>query len=231
MCGRFALTRMPVAAWAETLEMPAFEPPPPRYNIAPGQYVLTILRDPEIAHPIPQMLEWGLLPAWAKTAAGATRPINARAETAAEKPSFRAALRHRRCLVPADGYYEWSGQGAERQPWLIRRRDRRPFAFAGLWERWQGPGDHFVDSFAILTTAANAALARLHPRMPVIINNDCFNKWLDPGTQSARAVTPWLTAAPDNALEAIRVSRRVNSVRHDDPACQAIADVPTLPGF
>lgn len=223
MCGRYTLTQYP-SGWTELLGMPGFEPPKPRHNVAPGQYVLTILRDPEIAHPIPQMLQWGLLPAWVKDRHGAHRPINARAETAAEKPCFRAALRHRRCLIPADGFFEWTGTGTARRPIYFQMKDEAPFALAGLWERWQGPGDEWIDSCAILTTTPNAVVGQFHHRMPVILDPEHVVRWLDPSTQTARGIKDLLGPYAADAMKASPVSRRVNSAANDDSACLDLSE-------
>jgi len=229
MCGRFTLTRFP-DEWSALLELPPFSPQPPRYNIAPSQYILTILRDPESPRPMAQLLVWGLLPAWAKDKNAAQRAINARAETAAEKPTFRAALRHRRALIPVDGFYEWSGTGANRHPYYFQMWDGRPFAIAGLWEHWEGPAGEMIDSCALLTTVPNALIAPLHHRMPVILAPDQFRRWLDPNVQSGRDLTPMLTPFPAEAMRVTRVSRRVNSVAHDDPACIRAAEADPPPG-
>lgn len=218
MCGRYTLTKLP-PDWSDLLEMPALLPPSPRYNIAPGQYVLTILHDPEYPHPLAQLLYWGLLPAWVKDPKARARPINARAETAAEKPYFRAALRHRRCLIPADGFYEWTGTGSARHPRHFRMQDRRPFAFAGIWERWEGANGELIDSCAILTTTPNTLIRQYHHRMPVILEPAQFAPWLSPGDQSARTVAALLKPYPPEGMESVEVCRRVNSVAHDDPAC------------
>ncbi|MCE9615493.1 MAG: SOS response-associated peptidase [Lentisphaerae bacterium] len=226
MCGRFTLTRFP-DEWTELLEMPGFDPPKPRYNVAPGQYILTILRDPEIPHPIPQLLFWGLLPAWVKDPATVSRPINARAETVADKPYFRAAIRHRRCLIPADGFFEWAGAGATRRPYYFQMKDEQPFAMAGLWERWQSPRDELVDSCTILTTTPNDVVKPYHHRMPVILAPQDFKSWMDPGVQSHRAVAHLLKPFPADTMKATPVSRRVNNARQDDSGCVQ-GDIPGL---
>jgi putative SOS response-associated peptidase YedK len=218
MCGRFTLTRFP-DEWIELLEMPGFDPPKPRYNVAPGQYILTILRDPEVPHPLAQLLFWGLLPAWVKDPKAVSRPINARAETVAEKPYFRAAIRHRRCLIPADGFFEWTGAGAERRPYYFQMQDERPFALAGLWERWQGPREELVDSCTIPTTTPNAIVKPYHHRMPVIVEPAHFKRWLDPAVQSYRDVADLLVPHPPAAMKATPVSRKVNNARRDDEGC------------
>jgi len=217
MCGRFTLTATP----GRLRERFALDETPaamsPRYNIAPSQDVLAIAnRMPRAAHP----LRWGLVPSWAKDASVGYRMINARAETLAERPAFRGALARRRCLVPADGFYEWRRQGkAKKQPFHIRARDGAPLGFAGLWELWRGPDGVTLGSCAIITTAANALLAPIHDRMPAILPPAAFNAWLDPSERPAGALTPLLVPCPDEWLEAFPVSTHVNSPTHEDPAC------------
>jgi putative SOS response-associated peptidase YedK len=165
------------------------------------------------------MRRWGLVPSWAKDPSFGARTINARSETAAEKPAFRAAMRSRRCLVPVDGFYEWTAaEDGGRQPWHVRRRDGTPFALAGLYEHW-GAGERTIESFTILTTEANEVLRPLHDRMPVVVAPADFAAWLDPETKDAGRVKPLLRPAPPEAMEAVRVSRWVNDARHDDARC------------
>ncbi len=175
------------------------------------------------------MLRWGLVPHWARDAAIGNRMINARAETVAEKPAFRAAFRQRRCLIAADGIYEWrKAPDGAKQPYFIRRADDAPFAFAGLWERWRTPGDGThggepLETCAIITTEANQTLAPIHHRMPVILAADDHDAWLDPEPPSAAALTALLRPAPADAVIAQPVGRHVNNARNDDPACIAPA--------
>ena len=218
MCGRFTLTKFP-DEWKDALELDDFELPAPRYNVAPGQYILTIIRDAEHPRPIPQLLHWGLLPSWVKDKGTTTRPINARSETAAEKPYFRAAVRHRRCLVPADGFFEWSGKGPDRRPYYFQRKDKEPFAIAGLWEHWEGPGEEQIDSCTLLTTRPNALVQPLHHRMPVILDVEHFKLWLDHDAQSVKDIEYLFAPYPAEAMIVTPVSRRVNSPRHDDRQC------------
>ena len=156
-------------------------------------------------------MRWGFVPAWAPDAMGAM--INARSETAASKPTFREAFRQRRCLIPADGFYEWKKAGRRKEPHYIELADGRPFAFAGLWERWRD-----VDTCAILTTAANSLLAPLHDRMPVLIDPPNFDRWLDPAA-TPEQLQPLLATYPSEAMRIMPVSTRVNSVANDDAAC------------
>ena len=197
----------------------------PRYNLAPSQNAAVVRND--CGERRLSMLRWGLIPAWAKDPGIGHKLINARAETAAVKPSFRAAFPKRRCLVPADGFYEWRREGSVRQPWLIARRDGELMAFAGLWERWRvpegavlrgslaerRPGDA-VETFTILTTGANDTMRALHHRMPVILPPETFELWL-----SGNDVR--LGLAPEDLLVMHRVGRRVNNPREDDPECVA----------
>jgi len=218
MCGRFTLTRFP-DEWTELLDLPDFETPDARYNVAPGQHILTIIRDPEHKNPLPQMLHWGLLPHWAKDSKSAQRPINARCETAATKPFFRSAMRHHRCLVPADGFFEWAGKGAKKRPYYFRMRDKAPFALGGIWDRWHGKNDELVDSCAILTTEPNSLLKSYHHRMPVILNSEHFKLWLDPDVQTSKDVEHLMKPYDPKVMEAIAVSTYVNSPRNDDEQC------------
>jgi len=214
MCGRYTITAPP-DVMRELFgfgEQPNF---PPRHNIAPTQPVPIVFRDGAQRHFL--LVRWGLVPSWVKEAPQSLL-INARAETIAEKPSFRGAFRHRRALMPADGFYEWKpvGKGAK-QPWLIRRRDRAPFAMAALWETWAAAEGSEIDSCAIVTCEANATLAPIHHRMPVILDEKDWDAWLDPATplKEAQAL---LRPAPDDLLDATPVSTRINSVANDDPS-------------
>jgi putative SOS response-associated peptidase YedK len=200
----------------------------PRYNIAPTQEVL-VVREPERGEREAAMLRWGLIPSWSKEVQGGAPMINARGETVAEKPSFRTSLRKRRCLIPADGFYEWQqapGASArdKKQPYYIHRRDGRPFAFAGLWESWtpkDAPDSErlTLESCTIVTTAANATLAPLHDRMPVILTETDYATWLDPAIQDPAAVSPLIGPCGEDELVAEPVSTRVNRVANDDPQC------------
>ena len=223
MCGRFTQR----LSWAELHELMDLIGPPrnlrPRYNVAPSQDV-AVVRAADGGRNL-SMLRWGLIPAWVKDPAIGYRLINARSETVAEKPSFRSAYRRRRCLIPADGFYEWQRLGKIRQPWLFGLRDGAPFALAGLWERWTvpegaeltgllaelGPGDP-VETCTILTTAANETVAPVHGRMPVILPRDACDPWLAGEDVS---LAPY---APD-AMTAHPVSTLVNRPANDEPRC------------
>ena len=175
------------------------------------------------------MLRWGLIPSWVGDPALGTKLINARAETVAEKPSFRKPFRERRCLVPADGYYEWKREGRRKQPYHIRLNSERPFAFAGLWDRWKGEDGETIESCAILTTTPNERLASIHDRMPVILHPVAYESWLDPGLQDTARLVPFLASYPADAMIAVPVSRRVNDPRVDDAQCLDAVDVPDQP--
>ena len=218
MCGRYSLT----SPLEELCEVFGFTERPnlaARANIAPSQEVAAVRLGEDESEPRRFVwLRWGLIPAWAKDAGVGSRMINARAETVAEKPAFRAAFRARRCLILADGFYEWRAEGGRKQPYRIARPDGRPFAFAGLWERWQDPeGGEKVESCSIVTTEANDLLRPIHPRMPVILDEDAFGLWLAPETAREAALALLKPCAPGE-LTCYRVSPRINSPANDDLA-------------
>lgn len=230
MCGRFSLS-----ASAELLEaafdLAGFPGPAPRYNVAPGQPVAVIRRLAPDDDRRWDVMSWGLLPSWAKEARAA-RPINARAETVAEKPTFREAFRTRRCLIPADAFFEWRRTGAHKVPCCFRRRDHAPFAFAGLWDRWTGSGGEEVASCVILTTRPNALVAPVHDRMPVILPPAAYERWLDPALRAPGDLLPLLQPFPEEALVSYAVDPRVGSPLFDDPACLVpVAPPEQLPLF
>jgi putative SOS response-associated peptidase YedK len=190
---------------------------PPRWNVAPTQLAPVLVNRPT---PTVENLRWGLVPRWADDLAIGGKLINARGESAAEKPAFRDALARRRCLVPIDGFYEWRAEGKRRAPLWIRREPRRAFALAGLWERWRAPDGEPIHSFAILTTAATAALAAIHDRMPVILGPADWARWLHPEPLPPEALVD-LLAPSDTPLAVVPVSEAVNSPRVDGPECLA----------
>lgn len=192
-----------------------------RWNVAPTQDIPVIRKEEDGRHLA--LLRWGLVPSWADDPSIGSRMINARAESVADKPAFRDALRKRRCLVPLDGFYEWTTVGAHKQGHVIRRRDRAPFALAGLWERWRGPKGRAplevpIESVTVVTTHANATLSVLHDRMPVILDESDWERWLDPASPLP-VVEGLLRPAPEDWLDVVPVGPRVNSVRNDDPSC------------
>jgi putative SOS response-associated peptidase YedK len=219
MCGRFTLTTTAeiLADLFHLLDPPVVEP---RYNIAPTQKVLAVRVDPERGDLIPVFMRWGLIPSWSSGPSGPPL-INARSETVAEKPVFRNALRQRRCLVPADGFYEWQNRRGVKQPFCFRIRDHRPFAFAALWERWCAPEGGRVDSCAILTTSANDLVQPVHDRMPVILRPGSFASWLAPQPNDCDRLQAMLRPFSSEEMIAYAVSTWVSNPRHDDSRCLA----------
>jgi putative SOS response-associated peptidase YedK len=191
----------------------------PRYNVAPTQDVSIIRNDPRKRRELSQV-RWGLVPSWAKEVSIGSRMINARSETVAEKPSFRAAFKRRRCLIPADGYYEWSHEGSKKQPHWIRMNDHRPFAMAGLWERWKNPADGVaIETCTILTTNSNELTRKLHDRMPVILNPHDFDMWLDVEFEQRDFLESLLVPYPSDDMKVDRVNPFVNNARNEGPQC------------
>jgi putative SOS response-associated peptidase YedK len=217
MCGRFTLEKS-IGSLGSLFHIQAVAEQPARYNIAPTQPIVAVRQSEEDREPELVMLRWGLIPAWAKEPAAMPLLINARSETAASKPAFRTALRRRRCLVPADGFYEWQQTAGRKQPFHMRRRDGAPFALAGLWERWEGP-DGCIDSCALLTTAANELMRPIHERMPVILDPPDYGLWLDPAVQDVELIQSLLRPYPAEAMIAYPVSPAVNNARNDVPQC------------
>lgn len=218
MCGRFTLIT-PAEALAEQFQL--FEIPSlaPRYNIAPTQPVAAVRRVPGDGQRELVLLRWGLVPFWAKDPGIGARMINARSETVAERPAFRAAFRRRRCLVLADGFYEWRRLERGKQPFYVRLRDERPFAFAGLWEHWEGPDEAAIDSCTLLTTEPNDLIRSVHSRMPVILAPKDYDLWLDPGLQKAELLRPLLRPYPSEGMLAYPISTWVNKPKNDSPRC------------
>lgn len=215
MCGRtqLLLPFKDLVALYRLQPVEGFQPPRPRYNLPPTDPML-IVRDVDGAR-VPAMVRWGLIPSWSKDAKGAPL-INARAETAPEKPAFRDAWKRRRCLVPATGFYEWRKEGKERWPVLFRAKGG-PLTFAGLWERWRGP-DGIVESCTILTTESNELIRPLHDRMPVVLPADAWDLWLA-ADAPLPALTDLMRPFAAERMEAVVVSRRLNSVANDDAEC------------
>lgn len=231
MCGRFSLTAAPedVQELFGLLELGDF---PPRYNIAPTQPILIVAAGEknEPGSNLPErrtiLVKWGLLPSWVKDPKDFPLLINARSETAATKNSFRAAMRHRRALVPASGFYEWKREGKQKaQPYWVRPKGGGICAFAGLMETWTGPNGEEVDTGAILTTSANRLVAPIHDRMPVVIMPEDFSRWLDCKTQEPRDVADLLVPAPEDYFEAIPVSTKVNKVANSGPDVQQRVEI------
>jgi putative SOS response-associated peptidase YedK len=220
MCGRFTLFE-PDTILSREFGVSDFPTPSPRYNIAPSQPVATVRSAPAGSGRELALLRWGLIPSWSKDRAIGNRLINARAETAREKPSFRNAFRRHRCLIPANGFYEWQRRERGKQPYFIRMRDKRVFAFAGLWDRWESPDEGVIETCAILTISANAVLAPIHDRMPVILPRTEYARWLDPALLDTDSLAPLLAPSPPDDMLAFPVSPRVNAPAIDDEKCIA----------
>lgn len=214
MCGRFAFYS-PAEAVVRLFGVESSEDLPPRYNIAPTQDAPVVRLDEDGVRRLVS-LRWGLVPFWAKDPAIGNRMINARSETVASKPAFRQAVRRRRCLVVADGFYEWQKTTHGKTPWYIHLADGGPFAMAGLWESWRREGADPLETCTILTTAPNEMMARLHNRMPVVLAGAGVDAWLDPQT-TVEELEPLFAPQADSLLKAIPVSRRVNSPANDGP--------------
>lgn len=222
MCGRYTVT-VSGRLLAELFELDAEPRFAPRYNVAPTQQVPVVRLGSNGGREWVEA-RWGLVPSWAKDETIGARMVNARGETLAEKPSFRNAVKRRRCLLPADGFYEWRREGGGKQPYLIRFSDGRPFAFAGLWELWKAPGAEPLLSCTIVTTTPNEVVAPLHDRMPVILPRDLHREWLSPTELEATRLRELLVPCPPEGMDAFPVSRRVNNPGADDPACVERAD-------
>jgi putative SOS response-associated peptidase YedK len=188
----------------------------PRFNIAPTQNVGVIM---EQSGRVLAGCRWGLIPSWARDASLGFKLFNARAETLAEKPAFRHAFARRRCLIPADGFYEWTAEGKLRQPWHIRLKGNRLFALAGLWDEWHEPGGSLLRTCTIITVPPNPLTASIHERMPAILRPEDEAGWLDSSVKDAVELAGWLQPYPSEEMEAFRVSRRVNSAAIDEAGC------------
>ncbi|WP_169979833.1 SOS response-associated peptidase [Tautonia rosea] len=217
MCGRFTLSSSPERI-AQAFELPDPLPFDASYNIAPTQPVAAVRRDPDSGARRCDLMRWGLVPSWAKDPSIGNRMINARAETVAEKPAFRHAFRRKRCLVIADGFYEWKREGSRKQAYFIRLKDGSPFGFAGLWDYWEGPDGAF-ESCSIITTEPNALMEPIHDRMPVIVANDAYGLWLSQEVQEPERLEPLLVPFPAEAMEAWPVSTMVNRPANNRPEC------------
>jgi putative SOS response-associated peptidase YedK len=221
ICGRYRLSRRAevLATYYAECEGVDWDA---RYNIAPTQIVPVIRHDPRQAVRRVSLMRWGLIPSWAKDTTIGVRMINAQAETAAEKPAFKEPLERRRCLIPADGFYESKRSGKSKQPYCFEVADREPFAFAGLWDRWQAQDGPSVETCTILTTTPNPLLlADIHDRMPVILALESYDLWLDPGFRDVVAATDMLKPFDAKRMRRYPVSDRVNSVANDDRECSS----------
>jgi len=218
MCSRYSLTSPPeaVRAYFGYRDTPNF---PARYNVAPTQAIPVVCLDTEGIRRF-RLMRWGLLPTFVKDPKQFPTLINARSEEALTKPSFRNAMRWRRCLIPADGFYEWTGPKSARRPFLLRPREPRLIAFAGLYERWRDAEGGEVDTVAILTCPANSTVTPLHDRMPVVLSPEHFEAWLDVKATRAEAAADLLQSASGDLLEAIEMDPKINNSRKDEPGIQ-----------
>lgn len=216
MCGRFTLYKQPttLAAHFDVVDVPDM---PPRYNIAPTQDV-AVVRQATEGRTL-DLLRWGLVPFWAKDLQIGAKMINARAETVAEKPAFRKAFASRRCLVVADGYYEWQRASGTKQPFYFCLQDEQPFAFAGLWEQWTHPDGKIIETCTVLTTTASDLTSPIHDRMPVILHAKDHALWLDPTVHQVQILTPLLQPYPAEQMQVYPVSSYVNNSRHNGIQC------------
>lgn len=216
MCGRFSLLTN-VKALIERFEIEEVEVrPEPRYNVAPSQMVTTVVND-SVRHLV--SMRWGLIPHWAKDPKIGNKMINARSETLAEKPVFKPALKKQRCLVLADGFYEWQKIGTTKKPMYIRMKTREPFALAGLYEKWKAPSEKIIQSCTIITTEPNVLMKSIHNRMPVILKRNDEDAWLDSTNEDLTSLTKLLKKYPANKMEAYEVSTYVNSAKNTGAQC------------
>ena len=227
MCGRFTL-RTPTPVLVKTFRIRTVAEDaadlPPRYNVAPTQQIAVVRNDDEARHELVNM-RWGLVPFWAKETSIGNRMINARCETVAEKPAFRAAFRQRRCLVLADGYYEWKKIGSKKQPYWIRMEDERPFAMAGLWESWRDAAakqQKPLLTCTIITTDSNDLTRDLHDRMPVILEPGAWETWLDVSIEDTEHIQSLLRPFESDEMKMEPVSTHVNNARHEGPECVVV---------
>jgi putative SOS response-associated peptidase YedK len=220
MCGRYTQSKS-AEMIAKAFQIDNVSDIKPRYNIAPTQSVLTVLQPSASANRQGKMLHWGLIPSWAKDRKMGSKLINARAETVAEKPAFRSAFRKRRCLVVADGFYEWQQQEnkKQKQPFYFRLSDGEPFAFAGLWEHWQDATGEEIESCTVLTTEANDLMRPIHNRMPVILEPKNYDLWLDSEATKLELLQPLLHPYPTEEMTAYPVSTVVNKPVNDSAEC------------
>ena len=231
MCGRYRLSRRKEIL-AEQFDTDFDDLDwEPRYNIAPTQPVAVIRQAGSGVDRKASIMRWGLIPSWAPDSTGAARTINARAETAASKPSFREPLQKQRCLIPADAFYEWRRSAREKQPFCFEVGAGDTFAFAGLWDRWRDPAGQFLETCTILTTTPNDLLADVHDRMPVILPVEDYDRWLDPGMQYLDRAARLLKPYDPNLMRRYPVSPRVNLVANDDAECSAPVELPAATGL
>jgi putative SOS response-associated peptidase YedK len=223
MCGRYVLKRKDLEALMAQLGVKDPREFVSRYNIAPSTMIPAIRPNAGDIHREAVALQWGLVPWWSKDPKSGAKLANARSEGIAAKPAFREALRKRRCVVPASGFYEWQTMGRLKQPWFFQLRDEAPFLFAGLWEQWRSADGVELQTCSLITTAANEVVSPLHDRMPVILRGATIDTWLDPTVTEPAQLEPLLAPLPGADLKATPVSPLVNSVRNEGPECIAAA--------
>jgi putative SOS response-associated peptidase YedK len=221
MCGRYKLSRRKQIIEEHFDSVSGEQDWSPRFNIAPTQSVAVVRQNPKEPVRELSLMRWGLIPSWAKDSSGAASMINARAETASTKPAFREAMKSRRCLIPADAFYEWARVGKTKQPYCFEVNEGKLFAFAGIWDRWKDAGGNWVTTCSILTTTPNAVTAAVHDRMPAILDPDSYELWLDPGMTNVAAASELLKPFDARLMRCYPVSTRVNHVANDDAACSA----------
>src|SRR6202051_116459 len=219
MCGRYRLSRRKQVVEEYFDTAPVEDDWSPRYNIAPTQNVPIIRQNPKQPGREMSFARWGLIPSWAKDSSGAARMINARSETASMKPAFRDALKSRRCLIPADAFYEWKRFGKSKLPYCFEVNEGELFAFAGIWDRWKNASGSAVETCSILTTTPNAVTAVVHDRMPVILDPDSYDLWLDPGMRDVNSASELLKPYDARQMRCYPVSTRINYVSNDDESC------------
>lgn len=230
MCGRYRLSRRKQLLEEQFATDPWEGEWEPRYNVAPTQPVPVIRQDPKEPVRRLSLVRWGLVPSWSKDASSAAKMINARSETAATLPAFREPLRLRRCLVPADGFYEWQRTGKTKQPFCFEMNDGELFAFAGLWDCWRDSSGNAIETCSILTTTPKELTQAVHDRMPVILDPRAYDLWLDPGMNDTRVLSEMLKPYDASQMRCYRVSARVNHVANDDPECSASEEVAQIQG-
>lgn len=218
MCGRFTL-HIPPELLAEIFGLASIHAYPPSYNVAPAQQVPVIRTFADNGRRELAFLHWGLVPSWAREPSMGSRMINARAETIWEKPAFRHAIRYRRCIVPASGFFEWQEEGGKKQPLYLRIRESPIMGLAGIWEKWNTPEEALLETFAILTTTSNQLIEPIHDRMPVILHPREYDLWLDREVTAPEMLKRLYHPYPSELLDICRVSDLVNSPRNNSPAC------------
>jgi putative SOS response-associated peptidase YedK len=225
MCGRYRLSRRKQIVEEHFDSVSGEEDWSPRYNVAPTQPVPVIRQNPK--EPIRELslMRWGLIPSWARDASGAASMINARSETASTKPAFRDALKSRRCLIPVDGFYEWMRTGKAKQPYCFEVNEGELFALAGIWDRWKDPHRGWIKTCSILTTSPNAVTSSAHDRMPVILDPDSYDLWLDPGMKNVDAASELLRPYDARLIRCYTVSSRINQAANDDQECSRPRDL------